>query len=103
LESFAAIEVQAVDALMWPVHAMEWLQPDLPPSVPAWSGLATEHRNRIVAPDFLNVETVPTDRMDGMNQSSDPLATDLQPNFPQSSLTPLGWDPRTVDAKGGGE
>ena len=99
LEPFAAVDADSVDAPMWPVHSTVWYQPDLAPSVPAWSGLAIEHRRRIPSPDFISLETGPFQRADAMDRASDVVRAEPRPEPPPSGLEPLGWDPRTIGGK----
>jgi hypothetical protein len=98
---FANLEAAPIDVPMWPIHSAVWFQPELAPSVPAWSGLAIERRHRIPAPDFLHSGAVPVQRPDTLDNSRDALAPDARPEIPQSGLAPLGWDPRAVGRKEG--
>ena len=101
--TFAAIEAEPIDAPMWPLHSALWFQPELAPSVPVWTGLAIERHNRIPSPDFLHSNTAPPNRPDTLDSSRDALTPDARRELPQSGLAPLGWDPRAVCRKEGGE
>jgi hypothetical protein len=72
------------------------LQPDVAPSLPAWSGLSIERHNRIPAPDFLSSGDAPVDCPDVPDHSPEVLTPAANPRIPQSGLELLGWDPRTV-------
>jgi hypothetical protein len=101
--TFAPIEAEPIDAPMWPLHPALWFQPERMPSVPVWTGLAIERHNRIPAPDFLHFDTAPPDRPDTLDSSCDALTPGARRELPQSGLAPLGWDPRAVCRKEGGE
>jgi len=88
----------AVDVPKWPLQSAAWLEPDVPPSPPAWSGLAVERHHRIPVPDFLPFDTAPLNRMDGP-KTSQPAVAAAGPILPHSDLAPLGWDPRAVGRK----
>jgi hypothetical protein len=94
----AGVEAAGIDAPMWPLQSAAWFQPDVPPSPPAWSGLAIERHNRIPVPDFLPSDTAPLNRADAPDSSRPTLAA-AGPTVPQSDLVPLGWDPRAVYGK----
>lgn len=91
-----------VDVPMWPLQSAAWLQPDVPPSPPAWSGLAVERRHRIPAPDFVSFHTAPLNR-EHAPKGSAPVFPASSPNLPHGDLAPLGWDPRAVCQKEKGE
>jgi hypothetical protein len=93
---FAAVPPDSIDAPMWPVHPVVWFQPDLAPSLPGWSGLAIERKNRIPSPDFLVPETRPSNRTDGLSSSPEVLRPDSRPDLPKDGLALLGLDPRAV-------
>src|SRR5579863_4876303 len=40
--TFAVGDTGPIDAPMWPLCAPSWLQPEISPSLPAWTGLAIE-------------------------------------------------------------
>ncbi len=98
----AGVEAAGVDAPMWPLQSAAWFEPDVPPSPPAWSGLAIERHNRIPAPDFLPSGTAPLNRVD-VPDSSRPALAAVGPKVPESELAPLGWDPRAFCGKEGGK
>jgi len=93
---FAAIETAPVDAQAWPLHSAGWLQQDMAPSAPAWTGLAVERHNSIPAHDFIHFDIAPLNRPDKLDEPGDPCTQVLNPRMPQSDLDPLGWDPRAV-------
>jgi hypothetical protein len=101
--AFAAIEAEPIDAPMWPLHSALWFQPELAPSVPVWTGLAIERHNRIPAPGFLHSDAAPPNCPGALDSSRDALTPDARPELPPSGLAPLGWDPRAVCRKEGGE
>jgi hypothetical protein len=102
--TFATAEAEPIDAPMWPLHTALWLQPETAPSIPVWTGLAVERHNRIPAPDFLYCDTVPPNRPGTPDKSDDALRPAARrEELPQSGLAPLGWDPRAVGRKPGGE
>lgn len=103
VEAPAATEIAPVDAPMWPLHSVVWLQTDLGPSAPAWSGLVIAHHNRIPAPDFVSPGVDPLNRQEARAAECHALLRVPTPKVPQSDLAPLGWDPRTVGRKGGSE
>lgn len=100
--AFVTIEAEPVDAPMWPLHPVAWLQPEPVPSVPLWTGLAIERHNRIPAPGFLLLDIAPPDCPSTLDSARDPLRPDIHRELPQSCLTPLGWDVRAVCRKEGG-
>jgi hypothetical protein len=89
-------EVAAVDAPMWPVQTTAWLQPEVAPLLPVWSGLAIERHTRIPIHDFLPPGNAPLDRPDVPDHSREALTPSAEPRVPQSGLALLGWDPRAV-------
>lgn len=98
-ELFETIETQPIDSPMWPLHPAVWFQPEIAPSIPAWSSLTIERRHRIPAPDFLCSDPTPPDRACGMENSCAPVTPEARLDLPQSDLEPLGWDPRAVCRK----
>ena len=100
---FLGVAAEPVDAPMWPIHQSGWFQPETPPSMPAWSGLTVERRNRIPAPDLVGFEII------AVAQASEPAyvagseacVTPINPapRIPKSGLEPLGWDPRAICSK----
>jgi hypothetical protein len=100
---FAATEASPVDATAWPIHPAVWFQPDLRPSAPPWTALTIERHNRIPAPDFLHPKIAPLDCRDCIDDECCGIRPVLRVRVPPSSLEPLGWDPRTVCRKEGGE
>ena len=100
---FVTGQAAAIDVPAWPLHGVVWLQPELAPSVPAWSGLAIERRNRVPAPGFLQPDGAPLDRPDAPDTLLDALKPDASPEIPRSGLAPLGWDPRAVCKREGSE
>jgi len=103
---FVTAEAEPVDAPMWPLHAALWLQSEMAPSIPIWTGLGIERHNRILVSDFLLFDAAQKDRPgsvdnsafpSGKNARSSPACLDL----PESGLTPLGWNPRAVCRKDG--
>jgi hypothetical protein len=101
---FVAMDNQAIDAPMWPIHTVVWFQPELTPGVPRGSGLCIERHYRIPMPDFLNAplhtlphpDVTPPSQTDTTDDTRDPLPPNLRPQLPHSGLEPLGWDPRAV-------
>ena len=96
LAGLVDVETQAIDAQMWPVHALIWLQPDLMPAAPPSSGLRVERRYKVPAPDYLVAPAVPAGGSHRPEQSAQPLPPDLGRGIPASGLSPLGWDPRAI-------
>jgi hypothetical protein len=103
LAGFAPSKIHAVDAEMWPVQPVIWLQPEWKPGLPASSGLSIERRHKIPVPGFLNVAAgrgYPLICSAGGLAAGQPSALSAQPKVrltpPESGLTLLGWDPRTV-------
>ena len=103
LASFTKAEAPPANAEMWPLHALLWLQPDLNPVRPRSSGLRIERRYKAPAPEFLPVETASVSDPPLRQHSCEPQPALLGRRVPRSDLVPLGWDPRTVCAKGGAE
>jgi hypothetical protein len=93
---FVIAEPQPIEATMWPIHPVMWLQPELAPLLPSWSGLSIEHRDRPPAPDFLYADARPAGRVDALSGACAPRPPDVRRELPQSDLAPLGWDPRAV-------
>ena len=100
---FVVSGTEPIDALMWAHHPAAWFQPELQPSVAVWSGLTIERRHRVPAPDFVHFDPAPADRPQALDSSREMRAPDESCAMPQSRLAPLGWDPRAVCRKGGGE
>jgi hypothetical protein len=96
---FAVAAVAPIDAEMWPLHSAVWFQPERAPSASQWSGLTVERRNRPPAPDFEHAGAAPLNRPGALDIAAGALMPGAQPQIPQSSLAPLGWDPRTVCRK----
>jgi len=86
----------AVDAPMWPVQVVGWLQPEVAPSLPVWNGLSIERHNRIPIHDFLSSGNAPLDRPDVPDNAREMRTPAAEPSVPQSGLALLGWDPRAV-------
>jgi hypothetical protein len=97
---FVPETLPVIDAQMWPVHPVVWLQPQVQPALPCPSGLGIEHRHRLPAPGLLTLGAA-VDRRAPIDDSlrRPAIASELPPVFPctlpESGLTPLGWDPRT--------
>ena len=102
-ESFAGIEIEPIEAPMWPIHPALWFQPELAPSAPQWSGLEIERHNRVPVPDFVRSDIAPFDRPGVRDTSCGALTPCVRPAVPPSDLAPLGWDPRAVCRKEGGK
>jgi hypothetical protein len=103
LAGFAGVPPPAVNAPMWPVHAVVWLQPDLTAAAPHSSGLRIERRHRVPVPDFVHPVVTPAAGQRLLAQEGDPLPPNLPQAMPQCDLSPLGWDPRTACAVVGRE
>ena len=101
LARLATVEAKPVDTPMWPAHSVVWLQPELWPALPTSSGLSIERHLRVPAPDFINPGITPASRAHALDAGRDLLAPGLVHPLPQSSLEPLGWDPREHFRKGG--
>ena len=99
LAPFAAVEPAPADAGMWPAHPAAWFEPQLPPELPAVSGLRVERRCTVPAPDFLRFEPSPAS-LPHTYVEPDFLPPDLPAGLPESDLVPLGWDPRVACRKG---
>ena len=104
LAGFAPASIRQMDAEMWPIQPVIWLHPEWQPGLPASSGLRIERHHKVPAPSFLNLEA---GRGYGLICSAGGLAAGLSsapsallPKVPltppESGLTLLGWDPRTV-------
>jgi hypothetical protein len=93
------IPAEPIDMPKWPIHAAGWLHPEAPPSAPSWSGLTIERRNRIPSPDLLRFHLPPLDRVADPDDPPEALTRTALPAIPESSLAPLGWDPRAVCPK----
>ena len=100
---FVIRQAAAIDVPAWPLHGVVWLQPELAPAAPAWSGLTIERRNRVPAPGFLLPDSATLDRSDAPDTSLDSLKPGASPEIPRSGLAPLGWDPRAVCKREGSE
>jgi hypothetical protein len=94
LASFAQVDTSPVNAEMWPVHALLWLQPDLYPARPRASGLRIERRYKPPAPDFVRPGMEPASPAQTRERACEPQASHRSRWIPQSGLAPLGWDPR---------
>ena len=99
LAAFVGVEAAAVNAEMWPVHTLLWLQPDLDPARPQSSGLRIERRRKTPAPDFLPLAVPAADPAHTRKPASESLPPKLARSIPARGATPLGWDPRAL--KGG--
>jgi hypothetical protein len=95
---FAAVEVEAAGAQMWPVHSVAWFHPELKPRLPDSAGLTIERYRKLPAPDFLRLEVTPADQSHSSDEVCNPLPPDLKPRLPESGLAPSGWDPRAAVA-----
>jgi hypothetical protein len=102
LAGFPPARIQPVDAEMWPVQPVIWLQPEWKPG-PTSSDLSIERHHRIPVPGFLNVATGrgygfcnAGDLAAGPSAAPPARPPGLQLTPPESGLTLLGWDPRTV-------
>jgi hypothetical protein len=104
LAGFAPANVHPVDAEMWPVQPVIWLQPEWKPGLPASSGLSIERHHKIPVPGFLNVAPgrgypliCSTGGLAaGLSSAPSALLPKVRLTCPESGLTLLGWDPRTV-------
>jgi hypothetical protein len=120
LAGFVPADIRHVDAEMWPIEPVAWLQPEWKPELPVASGLRVERTHKIPVPGFLNLETgrgygsagtkevgqaLPPANPDGLQKLAGESAWPtglpaILPNVrlspPQSGLTLLGWDPRTA-------
>ena len=94
LADFAAVETPPIQAGVWPVHAVAWLQPDLSAAAPQSSGLRPERRHRVPVPDFLPFScSAATPRLP-IEHKAEPLPRPTPRPVFQCDLVPLGWDPR---------
>jgi hypothetical protein len=122
---FLGVAAEPVDAPMWPIHQSGWFQPETPPSMPAWSGLSVERRNRVPAPELVGFEITPLEDQSLAHRAvkgcgdtaaasgggtgsaakspeffAEPLwSGSAVPRIPKSGLEPLGWDPRAICSK----
>jgi hypothetical protein len=112
LAGFGPANIQPIDAEMWPIQPVMWLQQEWTPGPPASSDLRIERHHRVPVPGFLNLDAGRGYRLDDLEAarerqwSSAPgaLPPELPPALPpivrltppQSGLTLLGWDPRAV-------
>jgi hypothetical protein len=94
--AFIVMEPQGIDAPMWPLHPVVWLQPDRKVASPGWSGLCIEHRYRLPAPGFLQIAAVPGCPPGHAADERNPLPPGVSRRLPESDLIPLGWDPRAA-------
>ena len=99
LADFAKLETPAIDAQMWPVHAVAWLQPDLSAAAPPASGLRVERRHGVPVPDFLPPAIAASSQFRAIEQCCEPLLPEMARGIPRCDLAPLGWDPRTEARK----
>src|SRR5579862_1301632 len=95
LSGFAVVPVQAIDAQMWPAHAVMWLEPVMMPVAPSSSGLGIQ-RHRVPVPDFIHFPVVPACCPRRPKQRTEPVLPDLGDGIPKSDLSPLGWEPRAI-------
>jgi len=93
--TFTAGGAEPIDAPMWPRSAALWLQPEISPSIPVWTGLAIERHFGIPSPGFLCFETALSNRPATISLH-DELRPPARMDVPQSGLATLGWDPRAV-------
>ena len=91
---FAAIEIPAINAQMWPVHAMAWLQPELSAAALPSSGLRPERRHRVPAPDFLPPVAGTAGSVPPVEHRCEAMAPAIPGGIPACGLSPLGWEPR---------
>jgi hypothetical protein len=103
LAGFPPARIQPVDAEMWPVQPVIWLQPEWKPG-PTSSDLSIERHHRIPVPGFLNVATGrgyslicnPGGLAAGLSSAPPASLPKVSLTSPESGLTLLGWDPRSV-------
>ena len=100
LAPFAPIPSEPMDAEMWTLTPVLWLQPELFPGIPASSGLTIERRSTVPGPDFLYRELVPAGGVPAPAGPVNGLPPQLPQPLPQSNLAPLGWDPRVLPRPG---
>jgi hypothetical protein len=96
----ATPETPPVDVPAWWLHPSVWLQPELAPSAPGWSGLGIERCSRIPAPDFLHSRIEPYNLPDSLDTSREAMTPCARPEIPQSGSAPLARDLRAVCRKG---
>lgn len=101
LAPFAAVEVPATGAQMWPVHPVAWFYPELNPRVPESSGLTIESCRKPAAPDFARLEVTPADQSNRSDEVCDPLLPEVKRCVVESDLAPSGWDPRVAVVSAG--
>ena len=104
LAAFAPIETHPADPPLWLVQPVMWLQPDLPPGLPASSELRVERREKIPVPGFKGLALTPAP---GVVLPLVPEPREIPARLPlappPSGLAPLGWDPRALPTKGAGQ
>ncbi len=101
LAPFADGGAAPADAGMWPAHPAAWLEPQLPPPLPAASGLCVELRYTVPAPDFLPVAPAAAAPRAAAPSGGAPAApANIAVRVPASGLAPLGWEPRAACRRG---
>ena len=105
LAGFVPANIHSVDAEMWPVQPVIWLQPEWKPGLPVSSGLSIERHHKIPVPGFLNVAAgrgycSAGGLAAGLSSAPSVLLPKVRLTCPESGLTLLGWDPRTVVSVG---
>lgn len=86
LEGFAAEDLRAVDAQMWPIHPVMWLQPECTPAVPA-SGLHAERSYKVPMPGFLSSEIVLATRVGRPDRPvHEPLRSGITLSIPKTDI-----------------
>jgi hypothetical protein len=97
LAGFARVAIREMDAQMWSVHPVAWLQPELKPRLPGSSGLSIERHHRFPVPGLLDLQIA---AVDPSHKREEHIPRELPPlvrhTLPESDLVPLGWDPRVV-------
>jgi hypothetical protein len=105
LAIFAPAKIQPIDAEMWPVQPVIWLQSEWRPGLPASSGLYIERHHKIPVPGFLNLAAgrgycSAGGFAAGLSSAQSAVLPKVRLTPPESGLTLLGWDPRTVVPSG---
>lgn len=95
LADFAAVDLREVDAQMWPVHPVLWLQPELNPGLPGSTALTIERHYKIPVPGFLDLEIAAVDCPRAPQERTPQELLPAVRYAPlESDLSLLGWDPR---------
>lgn len=94
--SFASLEIPDGGERSWPLSPVAWFAPEFTTRLPESSGLAIERQQRVPFPSLAPLGIEPVDQPHTAEKGGEPLVPDLELRFPQSDLTPSGWEPRAA-------